>query len=149
MSGSPPPFDQETRNETEVEVDLSSNQTESKLDDNDLFFSTISDPNLMEKVKLNAFFFIKSLKLKLLIKKKQPIEDMDEVFKINSPTNAIKEIKLTDDEEDDPFSLDNEKKVNNTSSNPVSVSIQPSISSNTIKEDSFYSLVWDHIWFTN
>jgi hypothetical protein len=65
---------------------------------------------------------------------------MDEVFKINSPTNAIKEIKLTDDEEDDPFSLDNEKKVNNTSSNPVSVSIQPSISSNTIKEDSFYSL---------
>jgi sorting nexin-1/2 len=84
------------------------------------FFSTISDPNLLEK--------------------KQPIEDMDEVFKINSPTNAIKEIKLTDDEEDDPFSLDNEKKVNNTSSNPVSVSIQPSISSNTIKEDSFYSL---------
>jgi hypothetical protein len=38
MSGSPPPFDQETRNETEVEVDLSSNQLESKLDDNDLFF---------------------------------------------------------------------------------------------------------------
>ena len=55
MSGSPPPFDQETRNETEVEVDLSSNQTESKLDDNDLFFSTISDPNLLEKVKLNFF----------------------------------------------------------------------------------------------
>ena len=58
MSGSPPPFDQETRNETEVEVDLSSNQLESKLDDNDLFFSTISDPNLLEKVKLNTFFFL-------------------------------------------------------------------------------------------
>jgi hypothetical protein len=69
MSGSPPPFDQETRNETEVEVDLSSNQLESKLDDNDLFFSTISDPNLLEKVKLNTFFFfIKFLKLSFIIK---------------------------------------------------------------------------------
>ena len=52
MSSTPPPFDQEPK--ADVEVDLSSNENTNSnkisADENDLFFSTISDPNLMEKV---------------------------------------------------------------------------------------------------
>lgn len=123
MSSTPPPFDQETK--ADVEVDLSSNENTNSnkisADENDLFFSTISDPNLMEK-------------------KNQP-EDMDEVFRVNSP--PVKEIKLTDDEEDDPFSLDN--KVDNSTPNLESnsqptINIQPAVSTQKIKTDeSLYS----------
>lgn len=58
MSSTPPPFDQDTA-KTDVldvvDVDLSSNETPPSknrisAEENDLFFSTISDPNLMEKV---------------------------------------------------------------------------------------------------
>lgn len=66
---------------------------------------------------------------------------MDELFRVNSP--AVKEIKLTDDEEDDPFSLDS--KVNNSmpnleSNSQPTINIQPSVSTQKIKsEDSTYS----------
>ena len=66
---------------------------------------------------------------------------MDEVFRVNSP--PVKEIKLTDDEEDDPFSLDN--KVSNSTPNLESnsqptINIQPAVSTQKIKtDDSLYS----------
>ena len=42
---------------------------------------------------------------------KKNLEDMDEIFKLNSSsiTAATKEIKLNDDNEEDPFSLDDSK----------------------------------------
>ena len=51
---------------------------------------------------------------------------MDELFRINSP--AGKEIKLTDDEEDDPFNPKNEEKPQRQAK-PVAanINIQPSV----------------------
>jgi hypothetical protein len=68
---------------------------------------------------------------------------MDEIFKMNSPspsTNHLasntKEIKLTDDEEEDPFSLNdnNSKKSNSLSNQPTLSNSQPaSLSIDNVK----------------
>lgn len=78
------------------EVDLNASNSDSREEakqplNDDLFFSTISDPNTNDEAD---------------DKKEQETskkEDMDEIFKINSPPNSSQQIKLTDDEEDDPF----------------------------------------------
>jgi hypothetical protein len=130
MSESPPPIvpdDEKTTstNTANIEIDLENSSTDNlnasasaeknkqTLND-DLFFSTISDPETTSK---------------------KNIEDMDEIFKMNSPspsTNHLasntKEIKLTDDEEEDPFSLnDNNSKKSVSSSNnqPTLTNSQP------------------------
>lgn len=107
-----------------VEVDLNtsdSNDTKDKALNDDLFFSTISDPTTNEESEEK-------------IKQK---EDMDELFRINSPPtsdNNIKEIKLTDDEEDDPFDPSNESQKAVTAKTPVvegpaaaNISVKPSL----------------------
>jgi hypothetical protein len=62
MSSTPPPTDHESKADVEVELDLSSNEnpTSNKIsvDENDLFFSTISDSNLMEKVFIFVFIYL-------------------------------------------------------------------------------------------
>lgn len=66
-------------------------------------------------------------------KKKSTAEDMDEVFRVNSPQSlTVNEIKLTDDE-DDPFSL--ESKPTADSSVLSSVNIQPNTSIQKLKEE--------------
>ena len=67
------------------------------------------------------------------------------MFRVNSP--PVKEIKLTDDEEDDPFSPDNKvSKVsistpNLESNSQPTINIQPSVSSQKLKTDeSSYSI---------
>ena len=67
---------------------------------------------------------------------------MDEMFRVNSP--PVKEIKLTDDEEDDPFSPDNKVSIstpNLESNSQPTINIQPSVSSQKLKTDeSSYSI---------
>jgi hypothetical protein len=128
MSETPPPVvpddEKTTSNTANIEIDLENSSTDNlnasasaeknkqTLND-DLFFSTISDPETTSK---------------------KNIEDMDEIFKMNSPspsTNHLasntKEIKLTDDEEEDPFSLNdnNSKKSNSLSNQPTLSNSQP------------------------
>jgi len=94
------PENKEIINETNVEVDLNADDESNKdkaLND-DLFFSTISDPTQNEESE----------------EKQKQKEDMDELFRINSPpssNNNIKEIQLTDDEDEDPFDPKNESKL--------------------------------------
>lgn len=93
MSDAPATVNEESANVESVEVDLNtseSNEAKDKALNDDLFFSTISDPIPNDETD----------------EKQKKNEDMDDIFRINSPpasTNNIKEIKLTDDEEDDPF----------------------------------------------
>lgn len=97
---------------TNVEVDLNDDSGKDKALNDDLFFSTISDPipnEETEKVK----------------------EDMDEIFKANSP--QTKEIKLTDDEEDDPFDPKNEDKPKNSESKTTPAAISVNEKSDEVK----------------
>lgn len=74
----------------------------------DLFFSTISDPIQSDDISDD--------------KKKQK-EDMDSIFRDNAPPSSkIQEIKLTDDEEDDPFDPTQTVKQN---PEPANISVSP------------------------
>jgi len=106
---------------TNIEVDLNGeDQNKDKPLSDDLFFSTISDPSPNEETE-------EPLKEK---------EDMDELFRINSNQSnddkEIKDVKLTDDENDDPFNPDNESKT--PKSEPPTINIKPVVSQKSIED---------------
>ena len=63
-------------------------------------------------------------------------EDMDELFRINSNQSnddkEIKDVKLTDDENDDPFNPGNESKP--PKSEPPTINIKPVVSQKSIED---------------
>ncbi len=95
-----------------VEVDLNDStkaEDSSKALNDDLFFSTISDPIPNDESE----------------DKKKQNEDMDDIFKENAPPSSkIQEIKLTDDEEDDdPF--DPNPSASKSAAKPANISLSP------------------------
>lgn len=115
-----------------VEVDLNDSpkaDDSSKALNDDLFFSTISDPIQNEESD----------------EKKKQKEDMDDIFRDNAPPSSkIQEIKLTDDEEDDPFDPKSESKpvVKAAPVVPASININPAASllANSMENNSEYSI---------
>jgi len=94
----------------QVEVDLNEStmaEDSSKALNDDLFFSTISDPSPNDESE----------------NKKKQKEDMDDIFRENAPPSSkIQEIKLTDDEDDDdPFDPNPAK----PAPTPANISLSP------------------------